>query len=384
MRRKRRRDGQIGTYWVSTRPNRPGFFRTWFDPATRQTRRASLDAADADEAQLRLAEWVLANQRLKSEPPQEVFFEVLLARYLKRAENERMPSLPQAMIAARLWSDFFAGATVSEITYDRVDEFIEHLRAKGHSRGYISRTLSVGRAALNAGRKRGEITYAPFIRDVETQAQRYQKEPLGRPLEIEEVAALFNAIKSRHIFLFCLLMVNTVSRDNAILDLKKNQIDTRYKFIDLNPPGRQQTKKYRPSVPLTRTLEPFVDLFPETGYIVSYGRGGKRVDSVKTSFRALRRNAGLDDRVNPYSFRHTISRYLRSRDVPDLEIQVILGHKVPGVTSIYAPFKPGYLKHCKVAIDEFQDELRKRTDAYTRWLDVLRVHCVSNKKGGVG
>ena len=66
---------------------------------------------------------------------------------------------------------------------------------------------------------------------------------------------------------------NTLARPEAILELKLFQVNLDDRLITLNPPGREQTKKRRPTLPITDTLFPwlenailakFYDLFRDT------------------------------------------------------------------------------------------------------------------------
>ena len=77
-----------------------------------------------------------------------------------------LPSWDTARISLDLWLGFFGTATLEDATKpEKIDEFIAHLRTKGHSNSYISRVLSVGRAAINRAYKQGQIKQAPFIKD---------------------------------------------------------------------------------------------------------------------------------------------------------------------------------------------------------------------------
>jgi hypothetical protein len=64
---------------------------------------------------------------------------------------------------------------------------------------------------------------------------------------------------------------NTLARPSAILDLGSSQFDEAHGLLDLNPPGRTQNKKFRPILPVTPTLMPWLrrEAGP-TGRYVSY------------------------------------------------------------------------------------------------------------------
>src|SRR5262249_33503645 len=108
--------------------------------------------------------------------------------------------------------------------------------------------------------------------------------------------------------------------------------------LDLNPPGRTQNKKFRPMVPVTPTLLPWLrrEVGP-SGRYVSYRSKGLR--SILHMWRLTRADAGLDKGVTPYSIRHGLAREMRKRRVPTEQISLFLGHLPDGsaaTTSIYA------------------------------------------------
>lgn len=77
------------------------------------------------------------------------------------------------------------------------------------------------------------------------------------------------------------------------------------------------------------------------------------------SFKEYRK-AQLDGKVQPYSLRHTMARWLRKQSVPAWEVSAQLGHsqRDMAITEIYAPHDPAYLEASCKAIDVFFDELR--------------------------
>ena len=136
-------------------------------------------------------------------------------------------------------------------------------------------------------------------------------------------------------------------------DLHQSQIDVERGLIELNPPGRAQTKKYRPTVKLPSSLRPFI----RDGFQVQFR--GKPIAEIKSSWRTQRAHCGFDAKVNPYSLRHTIARHLRASGGPAWEVSAQLGHKKKdlSITEIYAPLDPSYLEQSIVAIDDFLTEL---------------------------
>ena len=65
--------------------------------------------------------------------------------------------------------------------------------------------------------------------------------------------------KVPHLLRFCIISLNTLARPDAVLDLSPMQVDIKRRLIKLNPDGRRQTKKYRPVVPISETLLPWME-----------------------------------------------------------------------------------------------------------------------------
>jgi integrase len=347
---------RIGKWFLDRRPNSPNWCACRYDPETRQTRRTSLGTNHFQVAQISLAEHVTKHEALKHALPYDVLLETILIRYYEH-HAKNLPSGEQAKHALGHWSDHFPEATISELSPQRQEAFVSALQAKGYRASYISRILSVGRAALNWAYKRQELVSAPFIMDVkrdpDEEAERF------RELSMEEVARLLAAAaRIPHLFRFCLISLNTLARPDAVLDLGPAQVDLAKRQVSLNPKGRKQTKKYRPVVPISDTLLPWLHGCEDARY-VSYH--GKPVASVKKSFAAAVAEAELAD-VTPYCLRHTMGVELRARDVPEWEIMGMMGHKSKAArtTERYARYRPDHLGHAVRAIDAYFAELKSK------------------------
>jgi len=156
--------------------------------------------------------------------------------------------------------------------------------------------------------------------------------------------------------LYVVLAINTLARPEALLELRRGQIDVERRLLHLNPVGRTQTKKYRPTLPISNTLLPWLSL--ERDYQVQWKKDQARpINSIKMSWRKLRAESGLDREVVPYAIRHTIATELRRRGVPEWECQGFMGHRSGGVTERYAKFQPDHLGAAVKAIDAYCVEL---------------------------
>ena len=387
--------GQIGSYWLSKKPGRDGagdtWCRTWYDPRSRQTRRVSLGTTDFQAAGIVLANWVVEYDKAGGETRSDkVLIErVLIDYWVEHAQ--KLVSAATAWNGLAYWQEFWQGRTVAEITPYEQKQFRKWLTHKGMDAGGIDRVLADGRAALNRAVKWQELAAAPHIFAVQTAQDRRAREPMGRPIVPKKMALLLDAANSRHMLAYLVIAIGTLARPAAILDLRVAQFDGAHNRIDLNPPGRRQNKKHRPVLAVCSTLKPWLQALTEPNRrYVSYGRSP--VKSIKTAWSLLVAEAGLDDRVTPYSIRHGMAREMRKRKVPGEQISIFLGHLPKGsdaTTSIYAPYDPDYCSEALAAIEDVMADIRKhlkRADIDRPAIDVaaLAKSIPSTAKHGVG
>ena len=341
---------KLGEVWIGTRGKSPNLYRYWWDAERGCTRRASLGTADLEEAKQALKEWYAREHLPEDETPEAIpLATVLRIYYEEHAMN--IPSHDAARIALNLWLDYFGDKSLDDATKPKaIDGFIDWLLKSGRSANYTNRVLSSGRAAINRAWKKGMITRAPFIREEKVG----DVPPKGRPLSMDEMRALYHLADTDYLKRFILWMAGTAARPDAIYELHHAQIDLEHDLIQLNPTGRAQTKKYRPTVKLPPTLRKEMGKGP---WLLMYR--SKRLQSVKAAWRRVREAAGLDEAVQPYSIRHTMARHMRASSVPAWEVSAQLGHKQPGfsITEIYAPFDPAYLAHSVKVLDNYLKEL---------------------------
>lgn len=322
-----------GIYWLSKRAGSDQWHRTWFDPGSRQTRRASLGTGDLRSAHETLAIWWAENRSLSHERPESVTLAEILMRYY-REHARALPSETQARIACAKLAALCGALAVSEFGIVEQERFIAAMQADGYSPGYIRRTLSVGKAALAWAWQRQLVRIVP---NVKLPADGQARE---RVLSLAEQCAIVEAATEEHVYHFVVLQFATWARPEAILELTRERCDTERRLIDLNPAGRPQTKKHRPTVPLVAQALPVV-LSAPSGPLVAWR--GRAVADIKTGWRRLRKRAGLDDGVIPYLIRHTMATEARAAGAPPWEVEGWLGHKRPGTTERYAKYAPDYL-----------------------------------------
>ena len=287
---------------------------------------------------------------MREAKPAEAEIALVLQSYWN-GHASKIASHQQAKAAIDLWSKFWGGSAISDLTVQRQEEFIAWLKQRGYKNAYVSRVMSVGRAALNRAWKRQEIVGTPYIIDEHDRSD--AREPYR--LNPEQMSGLLDAAKQwPHFFTFCMISLNTLARPDAVLDLRPAQVDLDLRRIDLNPPGRRQTKKYRPVVPITGWLLPLVQDRDCLRFVLWQG---KPVQRIKGTFARAVTAAGLPASVTPYALRHTMATELRRRSVPAWEVSAMLGHSTAGTSEAYAKYDPSYLAAGAKAIDDYFKEL---------------------------
>lgn len=342
---------RIGDYWLEQRKGSVAWYRAWRD-ADGCKQRASLGTRDFDEAKVALAQWFVENAALKDQAPTDVTVSTVLTRYMSQHGTD-LPSKATAKRAKTLWLEFFgADTTVADVTIGRQEDFLRSLRGqKGYSEGYARRVLGVGKSAMNRAWKRGEITQVPFV-ELPRMGEAYPHYATR-----EQIVRLLNTEMPDHIWAYFLVRLCTACRGDAARDLQVFQIDRAAGLVRLNPPGRRQTKKYRPTVPLLPALAAYVDQMKPAAHLVHWH--GNKVASIKTSWRKIRVRAKLPTWFVPKTVRHTLATWLRQRGVPAWEVSGLLGHHAAGTTDVYAKFDPKYLGEVRAAMVAIVEDLAR-------------------------
>lgn len=313
--------------------------------------RRSTGHRELEPAKQRARELILEHADIRGADPSDASIVAILERhYLRYARN--LASQDTYKASRKLWSKFFGTETIAELTPTRQRAFKTWLEGRGLSQGYVRRVIGDGKAALNHAWQEGEITRVPFVRLPPVSS--------GYPhwAKFEQLVRFLNTPMPDHLFTYCMLRLNTGCRGDAARDLQPFQVDWHAGLIALNPPGRIQTKKFRPVVPLTDFLGAYLRRQPAALYYVHWQ--GRRIASVRTTWRQVREEAGLPAWFAPKILRHTVGTELRRRGVPGWDLSGQLGHKKgesSPTTENYAKFDPTYLATAKLAFDNWMQEL---------------------------
>jgi integrase len=136
-----------------------------------------------------------------------------------------------------------------------------------------------------------------------------------------------------------------MARPSAILELQWSQVDFDRRQIDLNPPGRRQTAKKRPVVPVNDDLYfALTEAYAARQSQAIIERAGEPIRSIKKAFQAASERSGV--KATPYTLRHTGAVWAAEAGASMAELAQFMGHDDDRTTQKhYARFSPGYLAH---------------------------------------
>jgi integrase len=274
----------------------------------------------------------------------------------------KKPSADVAKQAIRNAVEIWGNPMVSELLPAKQMEFIRALREGYDGQEPLSDHTILSRlsriwAAMNYCKAEGIIQFVP------TMVRRERWEPHlpsgGRELSIAELGRLFHEAGRRdtptsreHLWRFMVLAVGTAHRRSALQELRKDQVDLENGIIQLNPEGRRQTKKRRPTLPMSQILRAHIkewDASP-SGHYVTYN--GRPLTS-DTWFDNLREAAKVDCSAN--DIRHTVITWMVKQKVDPVQRRIFEGHKAPsesGAEDSYIHLDPNYLIEPRRAVDK--------------------------------
>jgi len=361
----------VGEFWLSQRKNRENWYITWYNQEKRRNDYASTGTGNLQTAKLIINKHFIDHGIIEDTTGEIMLDELLIRYYQKYAliETKRPDVIRYSL---KYWSDYFVNATLSKVDHKSIDKFILHLQKQGKANGTINRILCDGRSALNRAYKYGEIAAAPFIKSL----------PKGKPFKFrptaKQIAKFIDACDTERMFRYIIIRLCTACRGDAVFDLTLDQINFEDNLIDLNPQGREQTKKYRPIVPMSPTLKFWLKQWNDCEYLINYK--DQRVKSNKKAFVATRERAELPELFIGKSIRHVVATELRRQRVDRWEVSGLLGHSTGTTTDDYAIYDPKYLSQAIEAIEVFMLKIQKYCSRQILSKKAMRDNCVTNKK----
>lgn len=376
---------RVGRFFLKRYNSAKYWYICWYDPKTRQTAGVSTSTADRDAARQALLEHALRHERPTVGADAQLA-EVLQAYYIHYAQH--LPSAPAQRAAQRDALELWGDANVSALTRTKQLELVTALRGRGLSDWTIDGRLNRIWAAMSWSKRDNKDLVIP------EQITAEDWKPIlvdrDRTYSLEELAALFNAAAARpenerytreHWWRFLVLAVGTASREAALRELTWDRVDLRLGRIQLNPAGRRQTKKRRPTIVIAPTLAAELAAWREEdaaagdapGKVSQKSHGAGRVPAALSEahvityygkplatrefFDLLAEKAGVSG--GPNVIRHTVRTWLAEDGVPDSEADVFMGHREEGSPTgrRYKHRRPEYLRNVADSIEGLYEAL---------------------------
>jgi len=418
---------EIDSQWIGKVESRKGYYAFRYDNRSRQVVRTSLKTDDFEEAKKRLAKIAIATVAHDPRHPDEVMLVAVLNHYYVNHSDKKV-SARMARHAGQLVLEFLEsqcgyGPEVKIGTFTKGVQALYAIWAskeRNHSPAYISRCLSVIAAACRFAAKTvvqlspsGQVTESRILTtmpevcyDPKWLAEVINK-PEPKPRDViptfEQLASLLDTLGSEVLRRYDIIALNTWARPEAVLNFRiKGQVDFDNSLLDLNPPGRKQTKKHRPIIRLTANLRGWLEYWAEdaplTFSVTTKGRTLKRKSAShiraqfkRRSFRWMLTQSGLHEeeidelvrltrkgvrkpfndaikkaedlgvpRITPYSYRHFMATKVRA--VQEVRVDreqrsLWLGHGRKDTTSWYEKHDPEHLRECAIATDHLLEKL---------------------------
>lgn len=268
----------------------------------------------------------------------------VLDGYIQNRREERTPGLDRLEWALKPLSAFWSGRPVEAVTVEGCRKYAAS-RAKQGVKPSTARTeLEALRAALRWAQRARVVPDAPAV------WLPPKPPPRDRWLSREEAARLIDGARMPHIRLFIMIGLHTAARKTAILTLPWARVDLDARRINFRDPGRAETRKRRPIVPINETLHAALIEAKEratTEWVIEWAGGP--VASVKTGFREACNRASVTG-VSPHVLRHTAATWMAQAGLPLWQIAGMLGNTEQVVQETYGHHHPDYLKDAANAL----------------------------------
>ncbi|TIL91715.1 MAG: site-specific integrase [Mesorhizobium sp.] len=342
------------------------FYVHWTE--SRVGKRVSTRTKDPTSATAFFAAWLLRGQT----PLAPTLADVWTA-YVEKHVRPETASAELIELAWKNLGKHFGKLSSSSLSQSAVDEYIERRTSGRLGRKVKPQTAGkevsylVAAVRFCASARRGLLP-ASYVRKISLPPPGAPSEKWFRPAEIEKLFAA--ALRLRlarggayaqrlsRVERFMWLALETAARREALLQLSWSRVDFEFGVIDLNVPGRPQTKKRRAVVPISDSLRPILErayaerLHKDRDGLVLDNAGAiwpqfQRVAIEAGMSRQRKPKAGAKPKstgFSPHVLRHTAASMMARNGAPLWKIGKVLGDKISTVEKFYAKHQPDDLR----------------------------------------
>lgn len=369
------RRGQFALY---RRPDRANLEIVWYDAERKRERSASAGTGDVGEGRKAvdrrylesLGNHICPTCGRQMEGEAAPFATKAITDYLTLSEGKAGHKAARTRLTLVVG---YIAATNPETTLPMISErWIDGFRAwmakRGYSLGHTEGCVLQLAAAINGtpGHKAQfkakpvrDVAASPIYRaSVEQIAEMFRfcidpPAPEGREWTEKERAMVIEM--RTNLLRYLRAAVATWARPDAIYDIKaKGQWHSHAGVLDLNTPGRPQTKKYRPTIPVARQFAPWLDeALSRENYLP--------VSTIRHAWDAMRKHLALPGarEAGEKLIRRSMATIARKRigEANWPQGEMMLGHRKASISDIYALPDPANLGLALAATESIIDEI---------------------------
>lgn len=372
---------QRGKFALYPREGRANLEIVWYDEAKRRERSASAGTADVGKAKLELDRRYLEDAggglcptcRRPWEREGSPLVIAVIADYLILSENKagyratkhRLGHVTDFLVA----TDPTVTCAAADLKWaDKFRDWMSKRKPKdGTARYSLSliegcvmqvaaaiNALSGERAQFKAEQMKVVARTPEYRADAKVLASMftYCLRPERFEYEMSDKTRQWRLDERANLLRFIRMAVATWARPDAIFDVTADQWNSAARVLDLNPPGRRQTKKYRPKVPIAHQFAPLLDDMDGAWLPISV---------LNQPWTKMQRALNLPGKgqAGPKLIRRSMATLARKRmgEANWRQGEMMLGHVKASISDVYALPDPANLGLALLATESIIDEI---------------------------
>ena len=323
---------------------RPGGVGTWYFRAKDESGKskmlrlgllADMDVLEAKAQAYELQKFVEGSGELGSMETHSggrlTFGTFIEKYYLPHARARKRSWKTEVGILRRHVLPIYSRVKLETITRFRLSRWLEHLQDKGLSPATCNRALFLVKYIFNCARRWGFLGESPASNVSVLPEREFQERYLSaeearrllRALDEEKIQQSAQAVK---------LLLFTGARKSEILAARWKNVDMVRRILTV-PLSKSGKKRH---IPLSDAALQVLESIPRSSeWLFPSPRKNSHIRSIYLAWDRARTKAGLKD-VRLHDLRHSFASFLVNSGCSLYEVQKILGHQNPKVTTRYA------------------------------------------------
>ena len=299
-------------------------------------RRISLQTENKLIAKLKYKELIQRRNAVKERFPVNITWQAFKDKLLHQMSVEKSRNtVTHTKLAIRYLEEIKKPRHLQDVTPKLVQQYKEHLLAKGMGKNHINRLVQSIKTAMRMGEKWKYVPKQDWSLISEL------KVPRGRVVyhTPEEIDKLLQACPTDTWRLVVLLGADAGLRRGEIMNLRWEDVDFNNNQLYIAP---NKTEYYR-YVPMTESLRNALQrakIGTESEFVLNFGRT-RNIDSLTAVYREIAKTAGVKSFL--HKLRHTFASQLVQNGVELYTVSKLLGHRTIQMTEIYAHLAPANL-----------------------------------------